>query len=216
VFKLSFVTAVLVAATLPGWGQAAVVRPPEMPGVFQPMVGSGAIYQITAAHNPGVQFTYAVVGKQDDAYWLEIRTSTPKGQMIMKQLVSVTGGGNPPHVKRMIIQAAGQPPMELPVSLGNRAVGRAPNQGAANPRELGEKVGMETITVSGGTFECEHYRRASSGKPADLWVSSKVSPYSLVKMTSDETQMELQKVLVNETSRITGEPMKLPSYPDGK
>jgi hypothetical protein len=214
--KLAFGLAVLFAAAALVWGQGAIVRPPEMPGVFQPVVGSGATYRVSTAQNRDVQFTYAVVGKEEDAYWMEIRTSTPKGQMIMKQLISLPGEGKPAQAKRMIMQAAGQPPMELPVSMTSGAAGRSQAQGAANVRGLGEKAGTETITVAAGTFECEHYVSVSSDKRSDVWVSSKVSPYGLVKMTSGETHMELQKVLVNETSLITGEPMKLPGMPGGR
>jgi hypothetical protein len=212
VLKQSFVFAVFLAAALPVAGQS-VFRPPQMPGAFQPVVGSGATYQIKTANNPDVQFSYAVVGKEGDAYWMEIRSATPRGSMVMKQLMSMPGAGQTPQIQRMIMQAAGQPPMEMPVSMLQGAAGRSSMQGGSGPRALGEKVGTETVTVPAGTFECEHYRSASNGKTADVWVSAKVSPYGLVKMISGETRMELQKVLAHETSQITGEPTKLPGFP---
>jgi hypothetical protein len=211
VFRLSFVFAAMAAIALPVAGQS-VFRPPQMPGAFQPVVGSGATYHITTASNSEVQFSYAVVGKEGDAYWLEIRSTMAKGGMVMKQLMSMPGGGQTPQIQRMIMQAAGQPPMELPVSMINGAAAHAQTPNAAGPRALGEKVGTETVTVPAGTFECEHYRSVSNGKNADVWVSAKVSPYGLVKMISGETRMELQKVLSNETSQITGEPKKLPGF----
>ena len=215
-FKPLILVAVLFAAASSVWGQPSVVRPPEMSGPFQPVVGSGATYRIVTGQNPEIQFSYAIVGKEGDAYWMEIRTGTPKGEMVMKQLMSVPSDGKPPRPTRMIMQVARKPPMELPVSTIDASAGRAQSQIAANAHGLGERIGMETITVAAGSFECEHYKRESNGKHSDLWVSSKVSPYGLVKMTSGETHLELQKTLVNETSRITGEPMKLPSYPAGK
>lgn len=213
--KQSFVIAAMFAAALPVWGQN-VFRPPEMPGVFQPVAGSGATYRIATTNSPDVQFTYAIVGKEGDAYWLEIRSTTAKGGMVMKQLMTMPGGGQTPQIQRMIMQAAGQPPMEMPVSMLKGGMGHSQMQGAAGSRALGEKAGVEKITVPAGTFECEHYRSVSSGKTTDVWVSSKVSPYGLVKMVSGETRMELQKVLAHETSQITGEPMKLPGYPGRK
>lgn len=214
-FKQSFVFAVLFVATLPVGGQS-VFRPPQMPGVFQPVVGSGATYHIATAQNRDTQFTYAVVGKEGDAYWMEIRSATARGSIVMKQLMSVPNGGQTPQILRMIVQTAGQPPMEMPVSMFNGATAQAQAPSAAGSRALGEKVGTETVTVPAGTFECEHYRSASNGKNSDVWVSAKISPYGLVKMISGETRMELQKVLANETSQITGEPMKLPGYPGRK
>ncbi len=209
--KPSFAIAIFAAA-LPVCGQG-VFRPPEMPGAFQPVVGAGATYQVKTANNSDVEFSYAVVGKEGAAYWLEIRSATSKGSLVMKQLMSMPGPGQTPQIQRMIMQAAGRPPMEMPVAMLKGAVGRAQTQSTAGPHGLGEKVGAEKVTVPAGTFECEHYRSASNGKNSDVWVSSKVSPYGLVKMVSGETRMELQKILAHETSQISGEPMKLPGSP---
>ena len=205
--KLSFLFAVFAVAA-PLCAQS-VFRPPEMPGAFQPVVGSGATYQVKTPNSAEAQFTYAVVGQEGSAYWLEIRSTMPKGSMVMKQLMSVPGGGQPPQIQRMIMQAAGRPPMEMPVSVLKGGVGRAQTA----PHALGEKLGVETIAVPGGTFECEHYRSSSNGTKSDVWVSTKVSPYGLVKMVAGEMRMELQKILVHQTSQITGEPMKLPGAP---
>ncbi len=207
--KLSFAFAVFAAA-LPVCGQG-VFRPPEMPGTFQPVVGSGATYQLKTANNADAEFTYAVVGKEGGAYWMEIRSATSKGSLVMKQLMSTPAPGQTPQIQRMIMQAAGRPPMEMPVSMLKGGAGRA--QSTVGSHGLGEKVGTEKVTVPAGTFECEHYRSASNGKNSDVWVSSKVSPYGLVKLVSGETRMELQKMLAHETSQITGEPMKLPGAP---
>jgi hypothetical protein len=83
---------------------------------------------------------------------------------------------------------------------------QAPGQGDSSP---GEKVRSETITVPAGTFECEHYRKQEPHGIVDLWISSKVSPYGMVKMSSGEMTMVLEKVLSNETSHIKGEPQKM-------
>jgi hypothetical protein len=205
VFKHLFLYAVFLATVLPVAGQS-VFRPPQMPGTFRPVVGSGATYQITNPNSPEAQFSYAVVGKEGDSYWMEIRSKTAKGGMVMKQLMSAPGGGQTPQIQRMIMQAAGQSPMEMPVSM-LKGAGSYP---------LGEKVDTETITVPAGKFECEHYRSVSNGKNSDVWVSAKVSPYGLVRRVSGETKMELQKVLAHETSQISGEPMKLPGFPGRK
>jgi hypothetical protein len=43
----------------------------------------------------------------------------------------------------------------------------------------------------------------------DVWISSKVPPYGMVKMSSAEMTAVLEKVLSNETSHIQGEPQKM-------
>ncbi|MEJ2008972.1 MAG: hypothetical protein P8Z30_12590 [Acidobacteriota bacterium] len=74
---------------------------------------------------------------------------------------------------------------------------------------LGQKVGTESITVPAGTFKCNHYRTREDGKPVDLWISAKVSPYGVVKMVRNDATMVLEKVPTNQTSHIRGKPRKL-------
>jgi hypothetical protein len=191
-----------------GMGQA-----PNIPGTFKPVVGSGAQYEIDAK-NQKMEWTYVVVGKESvdggDGYWMEMRTDAGgKGEMVMKHLMVI--GPGKAEIKRMIMQSAGQPPMEMPMGMMQGMMKNkppAPSSGKG-PHEMGEKVGTETVTVPAGTFLCEHYRSQTEKGSADMWVSTNVSPYGLVKMTSADTTMVLQKVLSNETSHIKGEPQKM-------
>lgn len=194
------------------WSQG-MMRPPNIPGEFKPVVGSGAQYQLTDKSGTAHSWTWAVVGKESvdgqNGYWLEMRSTGPQGgSMIMKQLMVVQGGT--PDIKRMIMQQPGRPPMELPVGMMHMAMQRGQQQAAASSHGMGELVGTETVTVPAGAFETQHYRSTSDGTTADVWASTKVSPYGLVKMnSSDGTSMVLEKVLNHETSQITGEPQKM-------
>jgi hypothetical protein len=76
------------------------------------------------------------------------------------------------------------------------------------------EVGMESITVPAGTFECDHYTTiGSTGKQIDVWTSSKVSsslsPDGLVELSTADWKLKLQKVLVHETSQVKGDPKKM-------
>jgi len=204
--------AIFLLAALPAFSQMMGMRPPEIPGMFHPVVGSGAEYHISTARQPNATFTFVIVGQEADGYWMEIRTSNNGNAVVMKQLMA----GEPPKPTRMIIQANGRPPMEMPMSMmsmgrnpaGAHAAGEVTGGGGTGAG-MGAKVGTESVTVPGGTFECDHYSSDSNGKHSDLWISTKVSPYGLVKLTSADTHMELQKVLEHETSQIKGEPMKM-------
>jgi hypothetical protein len=183
---------------------------PRLLGEFKPVVGSGAQYQMTAK-NGTMSFAYVIVGQEDvegsAGYWMEIRSENPgmPGEMVMKQLI-VTGGDKP-QIKRMIMQMPGRPPMEMPMGmLGMGQRGQGSGAGDTSP---GEKVGSETVTVPAGTFACEHYRKQEPRGTVDVWISSKVPPYGMVKMSSAEMTMVLEKVLSNETSHIQGEPQKM-------
>jgi hypothetical protein len=209
------VIALALGFTTGAWGQGMRGgmgrQAPRLLGEFKPAVGSGAQYQMTAK-NGTMSFAYVIVGKEDvegsTGYWMEIRSENPEmpGEMVMKQLL--IPGGERPQIKRMIMQSPGRPPMEMPMGMmpgmGQRE--RGPGGGDTSP---GERVGSETITVPAGTFECEHYRKQEPRGPVDVWISSKVSPYGTVKMSSGEMTMVLEKVLSNETSHIKGEPQKM-------
>jgi hypothetical protein len=204
---LGFATAGWTQGMRGGMGGQA----PRLLGEFKPVVGSGAQYQMTAK-NGTMSFAYVIVGQEDvegsTGYWMEIRSENPNmpGEMVMKQLMVL--GGDKPQIKRMIMQMAGRPPMEMPMGMmpgmGQRQQG--PGQGDSSP---GEKVGSETITVPAGAFECDHYRKQEPRGTVDVWISSKVPPYGMVKMSSGEMTMVLEKVLSNETSHIKGEPQKM-------
>ena len=163
------------------------------------------------AQNGTMSFAYVIVGQENvegsTGYWMETRSENPGvgGEMVMKQLM-VTGGDKP-QIKRMIMQMPGQPPMEMPMGmLGMGQRGQGAGAGDTSP---GVKVGVETITVPAGTFVCDHYRKQEPQGTVDVWISDKVPPYGMVKMSSTEMTMVLEKVLTNETSHIQGEPQKM-------
>ena len=208
------VAALALGFATAGWTQGMRgmgPRPPQMLGEFKPVVGSGAQYQMTAKNNT-INFTYAIVGTENvegqAGYWMEIRTEggNMPGEMVMKQLLVL--GGDKPEIKRMIMQPPGRPAVEMPAAMmmgmGQRASGAG--TGDTSP---GEKVGTETITVPAGTFECDHYRKQGPSGTVDVWISTKVSPYGVVKMSSPEMTMVLAKSLTHEVSHIQGEPQQM-------
>jgi len=207
IMAMSFASLAWTQGMRGGMGRQA----PRLLGEFKPVVGSGAQYQMTT-QNRTSSFSYAIVGKEDAeggiGYWMEIRSQSAEmnGEMVMKQLLVVSG--DKPQIKRMIMQMAGRPPMEMPVGMMQGMAHRG--GGGSGDTSPGERVGSETITVPAGTFDCEHYRKQEpSGTTVDVWVSSKVSPYGTVKMTSGEMTMVLEKILTDEKSHIQGEPQKM-------
>ncbi len=214
--KAGVVVAVGLGITAAAWAQMMMQQPPRIPGEFRPVAGTGAEYEITSEKTGKTDFVYAVVGKENvqgaEGYWLEIRTEGGKaGGMIVKQLMVVQAGK--PDIKRMIMQAPGQPPMEIPVGMMSGMMSGMMKRGQQSSAEaeggMGDKVGTEAVSVPAGTFVCDHYKHQSGKTKADIWISSKVAPYGLVKMVSEDTTMVLQKVLTNETSHITGTPRKI-------
>jgi hypothetical protein len=192
-----------------GGGGASAMR-----GIWNPTVGAGAEYQMVSTNPRGggpqtQDMTIAVVGKEDyngaPAYWLEITSKDPRsgGDFYMKMLIVINGANTQPV--KMIMQVPGQPPMEMPMQM---MANRAKPQPADVSKE-GKDLGSETVTVPAGTFTCEHYQSADGG---DVWVSTKISPWGMVKMNSKDTTMVLEKVVTDAKDMITGTPQQMPNF----
>lgn len=203
--RAGLVVALCFGAASAAWAQRmGMGQVPRMPGQLKPVVGSGAEYEMTT-QRAKMDIEYAIVGKESvdgqDGYWMEMRMKGGQGAgTITKQLIVVSGETT--GIMRMIVQPPGRGPMEMPTGM----MGMASKAATSSGKGMGEKVGTEPVVVPGGTFLCDHYKSSSGG---DFWVSTKVSPYGLVKMTASETSMVLLKVLDNQTSQIKGEPEKM-------
>lgn len=208
--KYVFAVAATVVLALPLAAQMGMgSRMPTLSGVWHPVIGSGAAYDRTmTGNNEKMQFEITVVGKDDLAgktgYWLEVAMTDPRmGQMLMKQLMTVADDGV--TASKMIMQMPGQQPMEMDMNMN--PMGRGTKQStAADIRDKAEVVGTETITVPAGTFSCQHVREKDGS--SDVWISDKVSPWSLVKYQDGKSTMVLTKVITDAKDKITGTPTK--------
>jgi len=192
-----------VAAQFPG-----MQGPPSVRGVWTPVVGSGAGYEVVDRGTKS-EMEISVVGTEtyqgQSGHWLEFVTKSKEGEMVMKQFVAVKNKELP--VLRMIFQRAGDEPIEMSMEMMgmmNRGVQKA--SAKADAREGATRVGTETITVPAGSFACEHFKTSDG---SDFWVSDKVSPWGLVKATGKDHSMTLLRVVANAKTKITGTPRKL-------
>lgn len=209
--KLMSVMLALVALALPLAAQMGMgPQIPTLSGIWHPVVGSGASYEITQQDKKSY-FDFTIVGKEDmggkTGYWIETAAADPRGggEMVIKLLESVEGN-TVTHTKT-VIQMAGQPPMEMDANTMNSMAGRrTPQNAEADFRNKAELVGTESITVPAGTYSCEHYRMKDGS--GDAWISDKVVPWSLVKMVDQNRTVVLSKVITDAKDRITGTPVK--------
>lgn len=184
-------------------------RTPSLSGIWHPVVGTGAAYEMTDKDGKKSQLEITIVGKEDvggkSAYWTEMGFANPRsgGQMYMKNLMSVSDAGV--TSTRMIMQMPGQAPMEM--DLTANPAGRPMQQTTpANIADKAELVGTESVTVPAGTFTCQHYRMKDGN--GEGWVSDKVGPWGLVKSQGKDNSMVLTKVITDATDHITGTPTK--------
>lgn len=202
-------------AQRPGGGMNPFGGVPSF-GLQNPTAGSGSEYTLTTK-GKDMDMSVVALGKEDVAgetgYWMETRMNSQElgGEMVMKSLV--VASANQAGVKRMIIQRPGQPPMEMPSMMMSmmqqHQTAAITTKGEGGPGGTGELVGTESVTVPAGTFSCQHYRKTDQRGTTDLWISTQVTPYALVKMTGPDATMTLKKVLSGETSHINGEPQKM-------
>src|ERR1700722_11662245 len=159
------VAALLIAGPLLAQrgGMGMTMMPPSMSGLWNPVVGSGAIYEQTSKDGTKRIITISVVGKEDSegqtGYWMEYFVGEEAKQSVA-QMLMVKGGDNI-TVAKMVVQQPGQPPMLISSSMMAMMAGRGgftPPAPKADIHTGAEVVGTESVTTPAGTFECEHLR----------------------------------------------------------
>ena len=180
---------------------------PELRGVFEPVVGSGAGYEVVNQDGKKSQFDITVVEKDPSGgYWMEYTVADPrsKGTVYMKTLISKQG--NDAIVQRTIFQMPGQPPMEMSTTM--QGMGHQKQNQKMDIRAEAQNLGTESVTTPAGTFSCQHWRTTKEG--TDVWISDKVTPWGLVKMSGKEmSAVTLARVITGAKSHITGTPVSM-------
>ena len=195
-----------LAATASAQMGGMMGRGPQPRGLFNPVVGSGAQYEIQSnGKDNKMVMEIDVVGKESvdgkDGYWFESTISnTQMGEMVMKML-TVPDGANT-NVTKMVMQMAGRPPMEMPMQMGRMA---QQNKQPVDIRSEAEDMGTESVTTPAGTFMAHHYRMKDGS--GDSWISEQVSPYGLIKHQGKDSTMVLTKVVTDAKDKITGTPV---------
>jgi hypothetical protein len=171
-------------------------HPPSLGGVFSPVVGSGAAYEIVRKDGHKLAFDIAAVGKDGPGYWIEYTMQSSRGSNYSKHLV--TRESDNLIMGRTISQVQGQPPTEMP---GIKWHPKADMRGDA------ENLGSDTVMTPAGPFSCQHFRSKKDG--SEFWISDKVSPWSVVKMAGNDETMTLTKIITDAKTHITGTPISM-------
>lgn len=189
------------AAAQMGMGMS---RPPSIAGVFKPEVGSGAAYEVLhKTENQKTNFEMAVVGKEGPGYWTEYTMQSPHGTVYMKTLLAREADNV--VIQRTIFQMPGRPPMDMSSMMKMHPM--QSEESKADMRANAENLGTDTITTPAGTFSCQHWRSKKDG--SEFWLSDKVSPWGLVKMTGKDQTITLTKVITDAKTHITGTPVSM-------
>jgi hypothetical protein len=183
-----------------------MMQPPDIAGVFNPVVGSGASYEMVKTDGEKIPFDMAVVDKDaSGGYWVEYSMQNPKlnGPVYMKNLM--VHQSDDIIIQRSIMQMPGRPPMDMSSMMSMKAM-QSPKE-KADFRANAQNMGTESVTTPAGTFSCEHWRNAKDG--TDVWLSDKIVPWRVVKMSGANDTLSLVKIISDAKTHITGTPMSM-------
>jgi hypothetical protein len=183
-----------------------MMQPPDIAGVFNPVVGSGASYEMVKTDGEKIPFDMAVVDKDaSGGYWVEYSMQNPKlnGPVYMKNLM--VHQSDDIIIQRSIMQMPGRPPMDMSSMMSMKAM-QSPKE-KADFRANAQNMGTESVTTPAGTFSCEHWRNAKDG--TDVWLSDKIVPWRVVKMSGANDTLTLVKIISDAKTHITGTPVSM-------
>jgi len=183
-----------------------MMQPPDIAGVFNPVVGSGASYEMVKTNGEKIPFDMAVVDKDaSGGYWIEYSMQNPKlnGPVYMKNLT--VRQSDDIIIQRSIMQMPGRPPMDMSSMMSMKAM-QSPKE-KADFRANAQNMGTESVTTPAGTFSCEHWRNSKDG--TDAWLSDKIVPWRLVKMSGTNDTLTLVKIISDAKTHITGTPISM-------
>lgn len=208
---LAIVLIAIATATLSSAQMGMGMRPPSVAGVFNPVVGSGASYDVTTKNGTKMNLDIAVVDKESGGYWIEMTMQMPEGSNNRTQMNGPTyvkelmvRQGDDLMIQKVIVQMSGRPPMD--VSSMPRAM--QSQESKADIRANAQDLGSESVTTPAGTFTCQHWRNTKDGE--DYWIIDKVTPWQLVKMSgTNKDSVVLSKVITGAKTHITETPVSM-------
>lgn len=187
-------------------GQMGMGRPPSIAGVFNPLVGSGASYEMTRKNGEKSSFDMYVVDKEAGGYWIEYAMEVPQMHGTMYSKMLFLRQADDIIIQRSIFQMPGHPPVDASSMMAARSMQNEKEK--ADFRADAENLGSEAVTTPAGTFSCQHWRSKKDG--TEYWISDKVTPWQLVKTSrKDQNSIVLVRLISNAKSHITGTPVSM-------
>jgi hypothetical protein len=197
-------------------GMGMGMMPPAINGVWNPVVGSAATYDMVGKDGKHSVMTIAVVGKEEidgqSGFWVEylIPGASNEEQPTVMQMFMVKNGETM-SAARMVIQSSGRGPMLISGQMMGMMAGRgvaAPPSPRADVRAGAENLGAESVAVGVGKIDSMHFKTKEG---SHVWLSPNAGPWGLVKSTSADSSMTLVKVVTDAKSHVVGTPMPIES-----
>lgn len=158
--------------------------------LVNPQVGAYAWYNLKDKTTGQEYFLrQAIVGtekiKRKEGWWLETELVPRVGFSSVYKMLLTGPASNTENVHRLLVRE------------GNGAVQEVALEDKDRPKDDGdiprEAAGVETITLSSGDIQAEHYIVKDGEPPTEIWFSETIPPMGLVKMTTAEGELSLQR-----------------------
>jgi hypothetical protein len=177
-----------------------------------PKQGSWAEYQGTYQQKDPLTIRYAVIGSEARAgkplQWVEMRmTGRGKNQNMIYQVLVPGSLAQMDQVEEVVFKPGDKPAMKMNGMMLNMIRSQLEKHAFHHQLCRGVTlVGKESVTVPAGKFEAVHFR--NSEHAVDSWLSPAV-PFSMVKSTGKDFQMELTAKGDGAQSSITETPQEM-------
>jgi hypothetical protein len=177
-----------------------------------PEVGRWAEYKAVYNQKEPYTIRYAVIGTETregkNLQWVEMRMSGEKKDRDMIYQMLVPGSlTEMDQVQEIVFKPGDQPAMKMDGMMMDMIRGQLEKQSYFDKLCKGVSlVGKESVRVPAGRFETLHFRSAEYA--ADSWLAPEV-PFSLVKSTGAQYQLELAAQGDGAKSSITEKPQEM-------
>jgi hypothetical protein len=195
-----------LGATAPALAQANCLEQVKFPEV-----GRWAEYKANFQNDP-YTLRYSVIGTEarggKDLRWVEMQmTGSDKAKNMVYQMLVPGSFAEMNQVQEVIFKPGNQPAMKVSGQMLGMIRGQLEKQSFLKEACTGTSlVGKESVTVPAGKFSTLHFRSAEHA--SDSWISPDV-PFSLVKSTGKQFQMELAAHGEGAKSSITEKPQEM-------
>lgn len=152
-----------------------------------------------------VQVYLAVLEREGKGQWMEVILTDQKRRSIIFKTLIQGRLSAPKKVLKAIVQVQGQLPLLLPESI---AVQQLPKF-QPGPGSGAKLIKREKVKVAAGTFSARKYRKIHQGKQTEMWNSSQVPGWPMVKLSNSEMVLELAAYGQGARSKVRGKPGKL-------
>jgi hypothetical protein len=176
-----------------------------------PEDGRWAEYQAQYQNDP-YTIRYSVIGSEErdgkDFRWVEMQMKgKQKDKNLIYQVLVPGSFSEMDQVQEVIFKPGDRPAMKMSGPMLGMIRGQLDKQSFLKDICAGVSlVGKERVSVPAGKFETLHFRNAEHA--ADSWVSPD-APFSMVKSTGKEFQMELAAHGEGAKSAITEKPQEM-------